>query len=285
MSRAALKKIPLRPRFFPGWTSQAHRIVFGLFLVQCLIIGVGISFGFPATEGARWPDGLLVVLAAATTVCSLMRQLPAQNVMLAGGIVCAIAAAAHTLGVLSGIPFGPIVYTERIKQVLFPPLPWAIPVLWFVVLLNARGVSRLILRPWRRSRNYGFWLMGVTVLLVVLFDFGLEPFATQVKRFWIWDRTNTIWYWHTTPWANFLGWTVTALLMLAFATPSLINKKPVKHPPQFHPLAVWLALNIIILAGAIKKGLWPAFAITAAGSIAIAVLALRGGRTGRELSG
>ena len=126
------------------------------------------------------------------------------------------------------------------------------PFVWVVAVLNSRGVARLILRPWRKLRAYGFWLIGITVALTVLFDAGLEPFAAGVKRYWLWQPTRIPVTWGSAPVTNFLGWLLTALLILAFATPALIDKRarPGSRPPDYHPLGVWMLAMILFAAGA-----------------------------------
>jgi uncharacterized membrane protein len=275
--RSVLKKIPLRANPFPGLGPKIHKVVFALFLIQFILVWLNLWTRFPGFSDARWPDGVLLALAAATILCSLSRQLPAQNVMLASVIITIIAGAVQTFGALTAIPFGPYVYLPAIGQQLFEPLPWALPLIWLIAILCARGVGRLMLRPWRKTRSYGFWLMGATAALVVLFDFGLEPFATHVKQFWLWNPTRAGLYWYRTPWVNFLDWAGTTLLILAFATPSLINKKPVKQPPDYHPLLIWLLVNGLFATGAITHQLWGAAAIVLVHCIVVTVFALRGG--------
>jgi uncharacterized membrane protein len=274
--RSVLKKIPLRANFFPGLGAKIHWAFFTLFLVQFILVWLNLWTGFPGFGSARWPDGVLLVLTAGTVLSSLARQLPAQNVMLASVIIVFIAGTVQTFGAVTAIPFGPYVYLPAIGQRLFEPLPWAVPIIWLVAILCARGVGRLMLRPWRNTRSYGFWLMGITAALVVLFDFGLEPFATQVKHFWFWSPTRAGLYWYTTPWVNFLGWGATALVILAFVTPSLINKKPVKHPPDYHPLIIWLLLNTLFATGTITNQLWLASALVIAQCVIVTIFALRG---------
>src|SRR5438552_210077 len=224
MKREVLKKIPLRANPFSGWSQKIHRILFGMFLIAFAIVWVRLWM--PSLFGnTRWPDGALIVLATAATVGSLARRLPGQNVMLASVIIAVIGGGVQTLGALTGIPFGPFVYNpDNIGQELFHPLPWAAPMIWVVVILNSRGVARLMLRPWRKIRAYGFWVIGLTTLLAALFDLGLEPFATRVKGFWFWSPTKLPFGWYGAPLVNFIGWALTTLLILAFATPSLIDK-------------------------------------------------------------
>ena len=150
------------------------------------------------------------------------------------------------------------------------------PFIWIVALLNSRGVARLILRPWRKLRVYGFWLIGLTTILTVLFDLGLEPFATRFQHYWLWRPTKLPIDWYGAPLSNFLGWIVTALLALAFATPSLINKKPAKSAPDYHPLIVWIAANLLFIVAALSLHFWPAAALSGIVCIAVVPFAVRG---------
>ena len=274
--RSVLKNIPVRASSFANVAPKIHRFIFGLFLIQFTLVWLNLWTRFPGFGDTRWPNGVLLVLTAATTLTSLAPQLPAQNVMLASIIIAFIAGAVQTFGTVTAIPFGPYMYLPALGQHLFEPLPWAVPIIWLVAILCARGVGRLMLRPWRKTRSYGFWLMGITATLVVLFDFGLEPFATHVKELWYWSPTRAGLYWYGTPWVNFLGWAGTALLILAFATPSLINKKPVKHPPDYHPLIIWLLVNGLFATGTLARHLWMAALFVVVQCIVVTIFALRG---------
>ena len=279
MRRVVLKDITLRTTRFAGLSPKVHRVLLGLFLVQCVLVWARLCLPRPPLGNARWPDGVLVVLATATGLAGLVCQLPGQNVMLAALTIGFIGGAVQSVGALTAIPFGPYVYTEHIGQQLFYPLPWAVPLIWITVLVVSRGVARLMLRPWRKTQNYGFRLIGITTLLVVLLDVGLEPYATGVKHYWFWNPTKLRFDWYGAPWVNFFGWAVTALLILAFATPSFINKKPMPQPPPDHaPLVEWLALNVLFATGAAVHHFWPAVAVISLGSLAVTVFAWRGAR-------
>jgi uncharacterized membrane protein len=279
MKRVAFRGLALRSHRFEGWAPRGRRILFGLCVAQFVLVWARLWLPWPRFGQARWPEGVLLVLTAATLAASLTRQLPVQNVMLAAMIIAVIGGGAHTVGSLTGVPFGPYAYTERIGQPLFPPLPWAVPFLWVTVILASRGVARLMLRPWRKTSTYGFRLIGLTTLLVVLLDVGLEVFATRVKQYWHWQPTKLRLEWYGTPGVNSLGWAVTALLILAFATPALINKKPMPQPPpDYSPLTVWLLLNLLFATGAAVQHLWPAVGMVALISAAATVFAVRGGR-------
>lgn len=252
-------------------------MLLGLFL---LITGVLIAqalISFPLPAPGVWHASALII-AVVTTLASLSGRLPLQNVLLASFIIGVISGGIELLSATTGLPFGPVVYSRDAGPQLFNSLPWAIPLIWIVALLNSRGVARLILRPWRKLRVYGFWLIGLTTILAVLFDCGLEPFATRFQHYWLWRPTKLPIDWYGAPLSNFLGWLVTALLALAFATPSLINKKPAKSAPNYHPLIVWIALNIHFIAAAVSLHFWLAAAVSGIASIAVIPFAIRGAR-------
>ena len=116
---------------------------------------------------------------------------------------------------------------------------------------------------------------------MVLFELSLEPFATQVQQYWAWHPTKLKLEWYSAPLVNFLGWALTAGLILAFITPAMINKKPVKHRPQYQPLLVWLLVNGLLATSAALHHLWPAFWVTAGGALLVALLAAFGARERR----
>lgn len=265
MNRVELKHIPLRPpNPFAGWQRKVHRLLLVLFVGSVALDCLRLWLPIPRLPDACWPDGLLLVLAAATTLASLARHLPAQNVVLAAVAIGGFAGMAETLNALTGIPFGPLVYnTENFGRPLFNLLPWPVPLIWVVAILNCRGVARLILRPWRQRASYGFWVIGLTVLMVVLFDCSLEPYATAIQHYWSWKPTRISSDWYTSPWVNFLGWAVTTLVILLFVTPALINKSPLKAPPTYEPLLIWQLLGLLFLTGAASHRLWMAVSLDA----------------------
>jgi len=223
-------------------------------------------------------DAILLLLALGSTLVSLAGQLPAQNVLLASAIVATIGGGIHALGGFTGIPFGPVHYMHESGPLFFNALPWFMPFLWVVVILNARGVTRLILRPWRKLRVYGYWLIGITALLTLIFVLGLEPFATRFRHYWIWNQTKLPVDWYGTPLSNFLGWIVTALLILGFSTPSLMKKRPAKSYPEYHPLIVWVSLQLLFIAGSLSQHLLAATIVSAIACLAVVPLAIRGAR-------
>jgi uncharacterized membrane protein len=244
-----------------------------------LVLGTLITRS-PLPGKPGWPEALLVIFTTLATLASLARILAGQNILLAATIIGLLGGIAHGMGAKTAFPFGPFVFSEAAGPQFFNVLAWSMPLIWIIAILNARGVAKLILRPWRKLKSYAFWLIGVTATLVVLFDLALEPYAAYVNRYWLWLPTKFPFTWYGAPIANFFGWMLTALLILAFTTPSL-SKKPArtnKNRLDYHPLVVWLLALALFATSAIQNQLWPAVGLCALTAIATTIFALRGAR-------
>ena len=259
------------------WAHTTHKPVFIAFLV-CFAIGwVTLLLGVSFSEEWLWLEGLFWLLAAAASLLGLARRLPEQNVFMAATFVAAISFTIAAVAEKTRVPFGPRSYTDALGGKIFG-VPWPMPLVWLVVIVNGRGVARLIMRPWRKTTYYGFWVIGLACVLSVGFDAGLEPFATRARHYWFWETHVNVLSWYSAPWVNFLGWFVTTLGILGFTTPWLINKQPVKQPTDYHPLALWLLLNLYFATGNALQQLWFAVAFSVVANTLVTAYAVRGAR-------
>lgn len=248
-------------------------------------LNAALAAAFAGTVGipqfAEVGVALSLVLGTMASVAALSRQLPLQNVLLAAGIAAALGTLAHALSAIPNlsVPFGPVLFHPEAGPKLFGLVPWIIPFLWIVAVFSARGTARLILRPWRKIKNYGFWLIGITAALAVAFDFALEPYACHVRHYWLWQPTKITVTWQGATPLNFLGWAFVSLLVLAFASPALIRKQPGNAKKiDLHPFLLWLGALGLFAAGAAGAHLWTAVGVDAAIAAVTAWFAVRGAR-------
>jgi uncharacterized membrane protein len=259
-------------------TDSAQKICHWI-LTGALALVFVAQFALP--EYCLMLDAALLVLAVAVSITTLNRQIPLQNVLLGVGIAALLGGVAHGLSAFRGlaIPFGPIFFHEICGAEIFGFVPWTIPLLWVVALFSSRGAARVILRPWRKLKSYGYWLIGLTAALIMAFDFALEPFATRVNDLWTWPPTKFPVTWYGASPLNFLGWAFVALLILGFTTPALIKKRPGSRTPlELNPLGIWLGAIILFAVGCAKAALWPAVAADATIAIVTLAFAIPGAR-------
>jgi len=234
-----------------AWVAQ---ICTGLLVVAAGTRAFHLLFSKDHTQWA-WLDIVIALLAVIATVAGQAQRLPFQNVFLASAIMVAIGGSALALGARTGVPFGSVAYTESAGPRIFGTVPWLLPLIWIVVLFNARSVGRLVFRPWRKSRTYGLRVIALTCVMAVVFAFALEPYASKLNRYWLWRADQGTLAWYGTPWINFTGWLLISLLIMAFSTPFLLNKKPKKSPPFYQPLVIWVTIQTLFAAGAAAGGM------------------------------
>jgi hypothetical protein len=255
--------------------AAARWICFGLFLAALAWVTAETLRAKPEPAHSNWPHALLLIAAAASTLVSLSRELPGQNVLLAAVVIGGLGSLLQAAGGWAALPISPRLTNPagHGPHILFA---WWIPLVWIVTLLNSRGAARLILRPARQTPTYGFRLLALTAALSLLFVAGLETFAVNVGGSWLLDHSRAGWIWRGIPPAHFLAFPLAAVIILALATPALINKRPVEFPPDYQPLITWTLLNLLFAIGAAGHQLWTATGVSAGAALIVAVAGLRG---------
>jgi len=275
----ALDELPLTgaAQLPSPWAHTLHKPAFIVFLIWYALIWTTLILGIAFAGAQPWLEGSFWLFAAITSLVGVARRLPEQNVLMSVVIIGGISFVIALVAVKTGIPFGPRIYTDNLGGKTLG-VPWPMPLIWIVVIVSCRGVARLIMRPWRKTTYYGFWVIGLSCLLAVVFDLEFEPYATRAKHYWLWQTHATVLNWYSAPWVNFLGWFATVLAILGFTTPWLINKQPIKQPTDYHPLLMWLLLAVCFTTGSAMQQLWTSVAFNAVMSSIITIYAVRGAR-------
>lgn len=261
-----------------GWNhplpARLHKPLFGS-LVALLLADVAVTAlgdGWPAGWG--WLNGGVWLLAALSLAVALARRLAWQNVGFALVTLVAGASAVELLNAHTGLPLGARDPT-LISQPSLAGVVWFTPCVWLALILGGRGLARLALKPYRKLNYYGFWVMGAATAFVLATTLTIAPVAAS-RQWWLSVSSKGMWTWYQFPWLTLPAWGATALLLLAFVTPWLLNKQPVKQPTDWHPLAVWLALFAWLAGHQAIAQQWPALALTLTLAGGVTVLAVRG---------
>ena len=154
----------------------------------------------------KYGDPFLILLAFANTHLHAARQWSPSVARRWGLIVLVCSFGVETVGAMTGFPFGVYHYTDRFGPLL-GVVPMTIPLAWHVVVTNALFIVRIAMPYVGRLKE-----ALLAALLCTAYDFILEPFATTIKRYWIWS--NGI------PVSNFVAWFVISGLLLWFFAPT-----------------------------------------------------------------
>lgn len=205
--------------------------------------------------------------AASAHVFAIARRLPAQSALACGAVVWAVTFVALTLAVGYPALLGRIDFARWPGASEPTRLPWQVPalgVLWIALVLGARETLRSLLRPWRRDKYYGFFLLAGTALLVLTADLAVQPFAFRLAGWWSWQGPFHGASWQGVPLQCFATSFVLALLAATFATPWLIPKHPIQTAADCWPLAIWLLVQSYFAVGNVIHKQWMAVGLTAA---------------------
>jgi len=241
------------------------------------VAGAGVSL----PPALNWLEGLTCLVAGLGVSVVLCRRLPVQNVVGGSLVLLGLSAMLCALSARNGVPLGKVEYSTRLGLRLLGLVPVTLPFLWVALLLAGRETARLMLRPLRRDKFYGYYLLLVSSGLVVLADVTLEPFATQVVGWWAWPEagpaalTGVLW-------GTWVAWLLSAAFMLMLATPWLLPKRPIPTTPTFHAPAIWLALAAWFTLGDLRHGFWLPGLIGLVGVGTVAGLTWRGYQIGLE---
>jgi hypothetical protein len=233
-----------------------------LFVVAFVLVGTGHWLGAPAFVRGHWAGAALLGLAALSTLISLARQLPWQNVVLSAVLIVLSGAGAGVVVISIASGMGSSRGGQAVGESFLLSKLWLWSLMWLVSILNCRGAVRLVLRYWRSAPSYGFWVLGGTVVLAV-------PLILSFARFNLVQP-----YWATA--LSALGTTIGTLVTLVLATPSFINKKPVKGKVDWHPLVIWVAFNLWFVVDAVGQGGWIVAGLMLSEILAVALFLSRG---------
>ncbi len=270
------------PSFWLQPVRQAARVewvALGLLAVGVLASAISTLAGWRLAPDWRWTEGLIPVLASVAVLASLASRLPLQNVLFCGVLVFLTAGMVMAVGAFSGSPLGRFEFTRELGPRLLAHVAWPAPFLWLAVVLSARQTARVILRPWRRIKYYGWWLLGVSLGLGLGLSLVLEPFGRRVLGWWQWSAVVTgHTHWLGAPVFFPVAVAVFLLVLLLIATPWLIAKRTLGLTPDYGPVLTWLALDVWAVQGAFGGQLWIPSVLGLAVGVVTAVLAWHGGR-------
>lgn len=260
--RACVQSGPMFRRLF--------HVVLGWFAIWFVVGLFALAIPYESPVG-HFEDFLFMALAAAVIFLDAARRV---GWALTGAMflwVATISGAVELLGAKTGFPFGAYAYTDRFGPVV-GVLPWAIPLAWWVVLYPLLLLTMTLAREKLLTR----WLIAPAAALgAVAVDVTLEPVATLVRGYWVWEGPGA---YYGVPTQNFVAWFVTSLIILGpiqyFVGRTVIDSY--RNPGAiFLPLATLGAVLFSFLVAGLVHGLWLASGWTLFLTLMLTMLIIR----------
>jgi uncharacterized membrane protein len=183
--------------FQPGRLRALFLVCVGL---VCFLFPFGAVFvaGGLLPRDLAWTASVIIILTALTVLLSEMRAGNAWTAARRFGVLALVLFGVEWLGVHTGYPFGTYQYTPVLGATVLG-VPLAIPFAWYATVVNSWRLAQGILGNHQKRSRIGVAVM-VGILTVAL-DLILEPMASLVKYYWVWE-------WGTVPIHNYLSWFV-----------------------------------------------------------------------------
>jgi uncharacterized membrane protein len=153
----------------------------------------------------------------------------------------------ESIGVATGVVYGPYHYTDKLGSLFLGLVPYLIPVAWFMMSYPSFVIAdRLIPAGWK----YWYRILSVAAvggLVMTAWDLVMDPIMVASGH-WVWDINGA---YHGIPLQNFWGWWLT--VFSTFALYLLISGKASKSiEGKFDRLAIIsygvTALGIVIVS-------------------------------------
>jgi hypothetical protein len=158
---------------------------------------------------STWTVAVATGAIALIMLLQLARSLPGQNVVMIAASLLAGEGALELLMIqINGMKVTGPMWCFMAGAAL----------LWLAVVLSARRLSKLILRPWRAGRFYGYWLIGMSALGTALVQFGWPALSVEAVD------AKPIGAGVALGMAGIRG--VATIILLICLTPWLIRKRP-----------------------------------------------------------
>ena len=236
-----------------------------LFLLFLGGTGIAALHRLCGWSGQEWTEALWLALALGLTFLWSRRNLPLQNILLAVVSLSAMGWFAELVSEAiprqsDGLPGFSWVSAPKFAD-------YGRQVAWAVLLLNSRGVAKLLIGRRAKSPKRGLWILAFSSALACAFNIGLwaAPGA---------DRPG----FRLENGATLVAGYVFALFCLALTTPALLMKRPGPEVTSIEPVWIWASLNCLAIAAAISEGNWMAVMFQGVTTVVVSWAATRSSR-------
>lgn len=216
----------------------------------------------------RFGGQTTVVLGAIAAIAFLASAVGRSRALAALAICFVLSFAAEAIGTVTGYPFGPYIYTERLGFLILGLVPFNIPTSWFYLMVAGLGICGRILDA-KDDATSKWWWAFVAALILTAWDLVMDPAMFRTEH-WLWQLEDVsaapLWqqllgsdvYFGVPP-ANFLGWvltgTIVARAMLEVIPPTQWHARVA---PQPFPVLLYATNGILPITICLRWGMAPA---------------------------
>lgn len=237
-----LTNIPLANRLFATVQNSGvlSRLALGLLLVYGVLsayASVAPLLNLPHLGRLIMP--ILTLLAFAFAVVHACASLGRSRMLLLLCLTFVISMLFESVGVATGLVYGPYHYSDLLGPRFLGLVPYLIPLAWFMMIYPAQVIVEGLLGDrvpigWR-----GLWQMALmSAVVMTAWDLIMDPIMVRMG-FWVWEVEGA---YFGIPLHNYAGWlltTFTIFLLYRFIAPYFGEMPTTVVPHTFMDQAAW----------------------------------------------
>lgn len=235
-------------------------------LTGLLLVMFPVGFIIMFTDAGRpylWTTTIFLGLETLIMFIVLIRLADLLSVVITTAVIFIASWFIEYWGVNSGIPFGSYSYSHVLSP-LIGGVPLAIMFAWYTVTASSLLTARFLLKG-----SSEIAAIAVASVFILATDILLEPFASFINKFWVWNNSAI-------PMQNFVSWLATGILFTAAVSQlikwhniqeyksgmlkipliiviiNIINFSVVNVYNGYYAITFFGVLHFILLAGAVK---------------------------------
>ena len=177
-------------------------------------LALAAFFGLSSFMGLDIPpqaDGLMILAAIAFTFAHGSQLLGWGQILLLAGLSLCISLGMESLGVATGLIYGPYHYTNRLGPMFLGLVPYLIPLAWLMMIYPSWVIARRVSQGWWRGWRADVGTAAIGALVMTAWDLVLDPLMNNAQH-WVWEKPGDFF---GVPLHNFAGWWLTAFLILS----------------------------------------------------------------------
>jgi uncharacterized membrane protein len=201
-----------------------------------LPVGLFLMLSGDTWKQYLWTTNIFLALQAVITLIFLLSAAETKSVSITSVIILILAFIIEYAGVTSGFPFGKYSYTGTLSPSVFG-VPLAITLSWFSVSVNSFLLAKFLL-----FESNNFYIVFVSAFIILGVDLLLEPFASSVNGYWLWEAGRI-------PLQNYVSWFTAGLLFSYILNRLVIWNRTVFENISFITIpAILISVNILQFA-------------------------------------
>ena len=160
----------------------------------------------------------------------------------------------ESIGVATGLVYGPYHYTHSLGPKFLDLVPFLIPLAWFIMMYPSLVIARTLSGVRGVNEYAGFFtFLGIAALgglVMTSWDLVMDPLMVKAGH-WVWDGAAVTRPYFGVPLQNYGGWWLTTFVTygLFFGALSLFHSKAPVSPGQTHPEFDRLAIGSYMVTG------------------------------------